>query len=200
MQNRYFTFMAKNNRQGQASVWTKNVITKMRSLLSDPHHRLIFNISLYTGERISAITQLRVIDIWDSQGRVRDEITFGGATRKASKHGTAQTRQVPIHKDLRDILLQYDHPRAGYLFPSRSASGHITSNAVDKYWRRRLLKLGFEGFSTHSSRRWVINSLREAGVEISIIAETMKISIATVRRYLDDDPALCRDAINSLSV
>ena len=59
--------------------------------------------------------------------------------------------------------------------------------------------MDFQGFSTHSSRRWVINKLREAGTEISIIAETMRISVATVRRYLDDDPAACRQAINKLA-
>ena len=60
--------------------------------------------------------------------------------------------------------------------------------------------MGFSGFSTHSSRRWVINKLREAGTEISIIADTMRIAVSTVKKYLDDDPVACEKAIASLPV
>jgi integrase/recombinase XerD len=136
---------------------------------------------------------------YDVKGKVLECITFARGTRKASKHGLAATRQIFIHNDLRLHLEQYDTPLEGYLFPSDSTCGHITHRAVDDYWRKILSKHGIKGFSTHSSRRWVINELRKQGTEISIIAETMAISIATVRAYLDQDPASCKRAIATLS-
>jgi integrase/recombinase XerD len=192
----------KNNRKGKANCWTKNVIKKLRLRLADnPQQRLIFEISLFTGERMGAIVQLEVSDVYDKNGKVLETITFGSATRKASKHGRAQTRQIFIHDDLKEHLKIYTPPQAGYLFPSlRSACGHITTRAVDKLWRSILAEYGYQGYSTHSSRRWVINSLRQAGIEIVNIAEAMGINIATVRRYLDDDPVACRSAISTLSV
>ena len=192
--------MAKNNRSGQAAIWNERTIKKLRSRLTSPQQKLIFEISLCTGERMGTIVQLKVSDVYDHQGKVLNTITFGKTTRKSSKHGLAETRQIPIHPDLRTHLQQYSPPNEGYLFPSNSSQGHITRRAVDKYWRERLQDMGFSGFSTHSSRRWVINKLREAGTEISIIAETMRINISTVRRYLDDDPAACERAIASLPV
>ncbi len=192
--------MAKNNRTGQAAIWDANVIKKLRSRLTSPKQRLIFEISLWTGERMGAIVQLKVRDVYDANGKVLDTITFAPSTRKASKHGQAETRQIPIHPDLKVFLGQYQAPEQGYLFPSQSSAGHITRRGVDDYWRRNLKDLGYSGFSTHSSRRWVINQLRKAGTEISIIAETMRININTVRRYLDDDPVACQKAIASLSV
>ena len=193
--------MAKNNRKGQAGIWELNVIKKLRSRFTSPKQRLIFEISLWTGERMGAIVQLKVSDVYDANGKVLDTITFASSTRKASKHGQGETRQIPIHPDLKIFLGQYQAPQQGYLFPSsRSASGHITRRGVDDFWRRNLINLGYSGFSTHSSRRWVINQLRKAGTEVSIIAETMRISITTVRRYLDDDPVACQKAIASLSV
>lgn len=189
----------KNNHFGKASIWSSAVIRKMRQGLKLPRQRLIFEISLYTGERVGAIVKLKVSDVYDDQGKVLEYITFGRGTRKASKHGVAATRQIFIHDDLRLVLEQYNPPSEGYLFASNSSWGHITPRAVDDYWRRILVSKGIKGFSTHSSRRWVINELRRRGVEISVIAETMAINIATVRRYLDDDPVLCKRAIATLS-
>ena len=183
---------------------------------------------------MGAIVQLKVSDVYDPMGKVRDSITFAGMTRKSSKHGRANTRQIYIHNVLRHALLQYNAPPARtsaglsphrhashdsepkalrgeatsppvsssrYLFKSdRSSSGHITARSVDDYWRKILSEYGYRGFSTHSSRRWVINQLRSAGIEIVTIAETMAIDIATVRKYLDEDPVACRKAIATLSV
>ena len=194
--------MPKVNRKGKAAIWTKPVIRLMRSHLKSPRQRLIFEISLFTGERMGAIVQLKVSDVYDSTGKVRDSITFAGVTRKSSKHGRANTRQIYIHDVLRHALLQYNAPDSScYLFKSdRSSSGHITARSVDDYWRKILSEYGYRGFSTHSSRRWVINQLRSAGIEIVTIAETMAVDVATVRKYLDEDPIACRKAIATLSI
>ena len=193
--------MAKVNRKGKAAIWTKPVISLMRRELKTPQHRLIFEVSLWTGERMGAITQLRVEDCYDERGRVRDRITFGGGTRKSSKHGAADTRQIVMHDILRAALRNYQPPQSGYLFPSELAvSGHITARAVDDYWRRILEGHGYYGFSTHSSRRWIINKLFALGVRIKIIAKALAITTNTVERYLDSNLIDADKAIASLSV
>jgi integrase/recombinase XerD len=192
--------MAKNNRKGQAAIWTPQVIKQMRHHLKSPQQRLIFEISLYTGERMGAITQLRVEDIYNQNGKILGTITFAGSSRKSSKHGVAATRQVAVHPDLAYHLEHFDNPIDGWLFPTGSVSGHISSTAVDKYWRNIFSLLGISGYSTHSSRRWVINTMRKAGVAIVTIAEAMGMNINTVRHYLDHDPADCARAIATLTV
>lgn len=194
--------MAKVNRHGKAKIWSKPVIKLLRSQIKSLAQRLIFEISLYTGERMGAIVQLRKSDVYDGLGKVRDTITFESASRKSSKHGLASSRQIYIHPALRVHLENFTTKiNSNYLFPSpRDTTKHITARAVDDYWRRILTTHGYYGYSTHSSRRWVINQLRRAGTEISIIAETMAIDIATVRKYLDEDPVACKNAIASLSI
>ena len=193
--------MPKVNRHGKAKIWSKPVIKLLRSQLKTDVHRLIFEISLYTGERMGAIVQLRVSDVYDENGKVRECITFASFTRKSSKHGLANTRQIYIHPALKVHLENYKRLGYSYLFPSpRDATKHITARAVDDYWRKILTEAGYYGYSTHSSRRWVINSLRKAGIELITIAECMAIDIATVRKYLDEDPVACRKAIATLSV
>jgi integrase/recombinase XerD len=125
----------KNHGKGQAAIWTPQIIRKMRSRLVSPQQRLIFEISLFTGERMGAITQLRVSDVYAQNGRTLDTITFASNTRKSTKHGLANTRQVAVHPDLRFYLEAYAPPSQGYLFPTGSHDGHISLRAVDKYWR-----------------------------------------------------------------
>ncbi|MEL6437858.1 MAG: hypothetical protein AAFQ80_01185 [Cyanobacteria bacterium J06621_8] len=110
--------MPKNNREGKAAIWTPSVIAYMRKNLICPRQRLIFEILLWTGERMGAIVQLRVSDVYDSNGQVREQITFSGKTRKGSKHGAASTRQIFIHDVLRQHLAHYTPPTSGYLFDS----------------------------------------------------------------------------------
>ena len=191
--------MSKNNRQGKAAIWDKNVIKQLRQRLDCSRQRLIFEISLFTGERMGAITQLSVSDVYDTSGKVRNYLTFQAHTRKSTRWGTAQDRTVKIHPDLRVFLTQYTPPSQGFLFPSSGKSGHITRRAVDDYWRKRFVDMGFTGFSTHSSRRWLINKLGKT-TRIQIIAEFMKMRIETVRYYLDDDPNACDAAISSISI
>lgn len=193
--------MAKSNRNGKAAIWTKPVIQYLRSQLNTPQQRLIFEISLWTGERIGAICQLKVKDVYTDSGKVKDAITFAGVTRKSSKHGQAKTRQIAVHDVLHSALKQYPLPESGYLFPSKhSKTGHISPRSVDEYWRKILVKKGYVGFSTHSSRRWVINQLFKQGKRIKVIAKAMAIDTATVERYLDDAYIEANLAIASLSV
>ena len=129
----------KNNRHGKAAIWTPTVIKKLRSRLNTPQQRLIFEISLWTGERMGAIVQLKVSDVYDKNGKVLDVITFGSSTRKSSKHGLASTRQIWIHDELRIHLNSYTPATQGYLFPSpRDTTKHLTARAVDDYWRKIL--------------------------------------------------------------
>lgn len=191
----------KNNRRGQSKIWSTNAIKKMRANLKSPMQRLIFEISLYTGERIGAIVCLKVRDVFDCDGRPLDFITFSGSTRKSSKHGIAKTRQVLIHPDLKEFLQMYSpNPDLYYLFPTESHNNHISTQAVDKYWRKIFQDNGLMGYSTHSSRRWVINQLRKNGVALLTIAETMGMTISTVRHYCDLDPEDCSRAIATLTV
>lgn len=192
----------KNNRKGKAKVWSKTAIKKMRQHLKSPAQRLIFEISLYTGERVGAIVSLKISHVYNLQGKPLSHITFAGSSRKSSKHGAASTRSVLIHPELREALNHYPLPKDSiYLFPSSwSNQHHISTRAVDDYWRKIFAECGLEGYSTHSSRRWVINQLRKNGVALLTIAETMGMNIQTVKHYCDVDPEDCCRAIATLSV
>ncbi|MCC6398401.1 MAG: tyrosine-type recombinase/integrase [Bacteroidetes bacterium] len=76
--------------------------------------RAIFTLGRYTGERISAILQLKIGDIVQC-GRVTDEVTY----RRASRKGKVEGRTVKLHPRAKTALIAWikQRARAGTLSP-----------------------------------------------------------------------------------
>ena len=162
----------KLNRKGQASLLDRKKYLQILDELKNPRHRLIFLIGAYTAERWGAIRQLKITDVYNVDGSVRDYITFDKLTRK----GKRDSRVVRIHPDLRKELNDYQLPTdTVFLFPSPvNRDLPITQDACDDFLRRTVEKLGLVGISTHSTRRSAItNFYRQSGGKI---AETKKFS------------------------
>lgn len=193
----------KRNRYGKAAIFKPSEISKVRRAISSDVHRLFFEIALYTGERAGAIAQLQVSDVYAPNGSPLNLITFRSSTRKRSPNGKAATRQVPIHPELRQFLRSYPPPSGGYLFPSpRDRNKHISYDAFYQYQQKIFERCGldYRGFSTHSTRRYLINSLVRNGVNLEIIRQvTGHKSLNTLKEYIDDNPDICASAIATLN-
>ena len=182
----------KIDRHGKASIFEKEDIKKIRKVFDVNAHRAIFEIALLTGERIGAVIQLNVRDVYDASGGVRQAITFEKSTRK----GKTETRQVDVHPDLAGYLANYEHPTEGYLFPGRS--GHITYNGVLDYWKRKFKECGIDnkGFTPHSPRRWFITQLVRNGVDIATVqAITGHKNVTILLGYVADNATVRKNAI-----
>jgi len=191
--------MGKNNRHGQAAIFSQSDLGRIRRQLQKPEHRLLFDVARYTGERIGAIRQLRVENAYDFAGRPLPEITFQAQTRKADRRGRRNTRQCPVHPELREILLNNDPPAGGYLFPGEH--GPLSAQACDSFLRRAIANAGLahKGFSTHSFRRTLITRLSEMGVELRTIqAITGHQDLKSLQRYIEVDPKRAARAIAML--
>ena len=192
--------MAKNNRSGQAAVLTETQLNRVRKNLKAKHHKLIFDIARYTGERAGAIVQLQVRDVFDGQGQPREEITFRAQTRKARPGGQRETRQVWVNEALKERLEAYSPPSDSvWLFPGLKA-GHLSWSAFDKALRRAICKakLAHVGISTHSFRRTA--ATRIAG---QFDAKTLQQTIGwkdarNALRYVEVDQRRVRSALSIL--
>ena len=194
----------KKNRCGKAAIFSPNEITKIRKAFSVPQHRAIFEIALYTGERMGAICQLKVDDVYRSPSILHEVITFPARTRKARPNGKRESRQVAIHADLKSFLLSYSAPNEGYLFPGRGGSNsHITYDSVYQYWQHKFLKLGLDhrGFSTHSPRRWFITNLVSNGIDVKTLQQiTGHKSTSVLLGYVEENFYAARRAIATLKI
>lgn len=185
--------MPKINRCGQARIWDDLDLTRLIKNISNPRHKLIIDLLQYTGERIGAIVQLDVSDVYEdpSSKKVRSVILFRAKTRKGNNQGKRESRQLPIHHALKHSLEQFSPPETGYLFASPTSPGqHITVASVDRWFRVALEKAGLicRGYSLHSFRRTCLTNLRKKGVDVKMIQKfSGHKSLDSLQRYLDCD-------------
>ncbi|MGK7899292.1 MAG: tyrosine-type recombinase/integrase [Xenococcus sp. (in: cyanobacteria)] len=201
----------KQNRNGKAAIFSAEDIKKIRKAFDIAHHRCIFEIALFTRERMGAIVQLEVDDVYrDATKSIpHDVITFKARTRKARPDGTVETRQVPLHPDLKSFLESYKPTLDGYLFPGRVtktnllSSQHITYDSMYQYWVNKFSDLGIDhrGYSTHSSRRWLITNLVRNGTDLkTVMAITGHKNVNVLLGYVGADYQVCKNALAAVTV
>jgi len=104
----------KIDRHGRAKILTQSEIQLLFSSgLLNNRSRALFGICLYTACRINEACTLLTVDVYDTLGRVRTELTI----RKGNTKGKLATRSIPVIEDLRLLLTTYLPPPAStYLF------------------------------------------------------------------------------------
>jgi integrase/recombinase XerD len=192
----------KNNRCGQASLLTDVEYSKLRKQLKTQKYKLLLDLAWYSGERWGAIIQLKVSDVYNSDGSPRETITFRASTRKARPDGSRETRQVPVHPVLNESLGAYQPPGDSvWLFPSRDGQKPITWRNGYDILQRACEKCGFsaKGISTHSTRRSFITKLHKNGASPYTIKKiTGHRDYKALERYIDIDSEQIKGAIATL--
>lgn len=195
--------MPKINGSGKAKILSDAELSRIRKQLTQPSHRLLFDILRFTGERIGAVVQLQRLDVFDAAGKPREYITFRGSTRKAAAGKKAKTRQLVIHPILKESLEGFEiNKDSSWLFPARGNNEtHITRQGADDILRRACDKagLGGAGISLHSFRRTLITRLHERGVGIGTIkAISGHASLRSIQEYIDVSDEQVKSAITLL--
>ncbi len=178
----------KNNRFGQAAILSDSDYSKIRREFKSEKYKLLWDLAWYTGERWGALVQLKVEDVYHSNGKPRETITFRANTRKARPDGKRETRQLPVHPALRDSLLQYKRNATTWIFSSRDGLSHISLRIADKILRGAVERASLEhrGISTHSTRRSFITKLHDKGVDLYTIQKiTGHSDLKALGRYVE---------------
>ena len=191
----------KNQGFGKAAILSDADYSKIRRQIIQAKYKLLLDLAWYTGERWGALVQIKLDDVY-IDASPKPEITFRARTRKAGPDGRRQTRQVPIHPNLEEILQAYS-PETGteWLFPNPTRNHHISLRCADYVLRAAIDKAGLsnKGISTHSTRRSFINKLYRKGVDIYTIQQiTGHRDIKALLGYIDPSIDKIRGAIASL--
>ena len=120
-------------------------------------NRTIFAIGRFTGERISAILQLKVSDVMQGN-KVADAIAY----RRANRKGKVEGRTVVLHLKAKEALAAWINQLArknalnpdDYVFQSRKGQRPISRIQYHRILKNAIHPNGFGGkIATHSMRK-----------------------------------------------
>ena len=182
--------MCKTNRSGKATLLTKQQLELFLANLP-VKYSLLAEIMYFTAGRVNEITTLRVRNI-----NIKDALL---TIEKASTK-TKETRQIPLPKHLLGNLESWikgnmlDGDDFIFFTDSRNTNvkkgeKSVSTQSVDKYFRKTFDWVGINGASTHSFRRTRLTQLHiDEGWSLREIMDISgHSSIVSLQQYLDTD-------------
>ena len=196
----------------QAKVLTKKDINKVLIYLSLRKHsarnRCMWMFSYLAGMRVGEIAALRLCDVLDKEGKVKNVIYLSAFQTKGVKG-----RTVVLSSKLRDEVDSYlkirfkmsdllaitftDTTRALFNTQKSFHRGFTASTACQMMnsWYQEALGEG----SSHSGRRSFITNLANKGVSVRVLQELAGHSnLSVTQRYIDVNQSMLRSSVELL--
>jgi integrase/recombinase XerD len=158
-------------------------------------------LSFYAGLRACEIAALRIGDVFDASGAVRDTIYLSAAQTKGN-----DTATVLVNKKLRAQLKQYAlrypkqvaKPDAALIFSGKG--GSFTAQTVVNLFQRLYKLAHIAGASSHSGRRQFVTELADKGINARVVqALARHKNLNTTMRYIDLNENKLRAAVELVS-
>ena len=185
----------------QAKLLTETEVRRLRAVVDSLRHETrnhtAVALSFYAGLRACEIAALRIKDVFDDTGAVRDTIYLSAAQTKGN-----DTCTVLVNRRLRAQLQRYAlvypkraaQPTQALIFSSKG--GGFTAQTMVNLFQRLYKLAGIGGASSHSGRRQFVTELADKGINarvVQILARHKHLS--TTQRYIDVNDNKLRAAI-----
>jgi len=147
--------------------------------------RIMFNIGIYVGLRVSDILELRVRDVRDKKGNIKDRV-------KIREIKTGKEREFVLNPNMKKSLADYVDGKEDreWMFPSRNKGGknHITRQRAYSIINNACLECGVENTGTHTMRKtfgyWYYKKYQDVATLQKILNHS---SPTTTLRYIGID-------------
>ena len=172
----------------------------VNSLRYQTRNHTIIALSFYAGLRACEIAALRVGDVFDETGGVKDTIYLSADQTKGSDSGSVLvntklrrqllkfTKQYPVHVSTRSAPL---------LFSAKG--GGFTAQTIVNLFKRIYKMAGIDGASSHSGRRQFVTQLADRGINARLVQVLARHKhLSTTQRYIDVNENALRNAVELL--
>jgi len=194
-------YFGKNTMAKQAKVLNSTEIRRVLDFCATRKHsarnRALVMMMFNTGMRVSEVASLRIRDVVDSEGNIKNEILLLAENTK-----TNEARTVFVNDKLRKELQQYSKLLASdkinykFFYSQKRNSDGFTANTLTQHFHYLYKRVGLDGCSSHSARRTFITTLANKGIGVRVI---MGLSghkaLSSVQCYIDCNSELMRNAV-----
>ncbi|MDG4656044.1 tyrosine-type recombinase/integrase [Ectobacillus antri] len=146
-----------------------HLLRKMKQFLlqSSKRDALLFSFAVNSGLKVSEILQLKICDVVDHQGQIRQSILF--RNEKTKKH-----KWFAINKELHEALTAYLKERTlqdrnEYLLKSQKGKKSITRQHAWFILNKAAKEVGLDGISSHTLRKTWGYICYKSGVDIAFL-------------------------------
>jgi integrase/recombinase XerD len=160
-------------------------------------NRAMVCVSFFAGLRAKEIAALRVKDVVDPDGKVRDEF-YLTAEQSKGNYGRTVTVSEKLKKELSKYIESHKPKSPDHMFfytQKRMREGFDAASMVN-YFYHLYRNVGIYGASSHSGRRSMITAMASKNVSVRVI---MAISghrqLSSVQRYIDVNSDQLRAAV-----
>lgn len=188
------------SKQGKASTLDQAQHSAMLQFLSNSRHsernKAIYLLTYRAGLRIGSVAGLRLNDVIDSSGKLKEVVNLHSSIVKGGKNYAAYINHPELRAALVDFLrIRRDRKGVDALFMSQKGTG-FTPNSLSHLMLKLYGSAGFEQASSHSGRRSFATNILRSGVDIVALKTLMNHSnIATTAEYVSHNEEYLKQAI-----
>ena len=194
-------YLERKTMSKQAKTLNQQELRKVLDYISTRKHaarnRAMLMTTFLSGMRVGEVSSLRMKDVIDAEGNVRNEIRL---TPEMTKGDSA--RIVFVNERLRKELEQYlrihksNSPDSKLFYSQKKSSNGFNSNTLAQHFHFLYKRAGLDGASSHSGRRTFITNLASKGVGVRVLMNLAgHKSIATTQAYIDINDNMLRSAV-----
>jgi len=179
----------------------KRLTAVINSLRYQSRNHTIIALSFYAGLRACEIAALRIGDVFDEAGGVKDTIYLSADQTKGSDSGSVLVN-TKLRRQLLKFAKQYpihtSHRSAPLLFSAKG--GGFTAQTIVNLFKRLYKMAGIDGASSHSGRRQFVTQLADRGINARLVQVLARHKhLSTTQRYIDVNENALRNAVELLN-
>jgi len=176
----------------------KRLTAVINSLRYPTRNHTIIALSFYAGLRACEIAELKVSDVFDPDGNVKDTIYLSSSQTKGSDSCTVLVNsklqkqlvkyaaQYPQHVKKSDAKLIFSAKRRGF-----------SAQTIVNLFQRLYASAGIPGASSHSGRRQFVTKLADQGINARLVQTLARHKhLSTTQRYIDVNESALRIALD----
>jgi len=164
-------------------------------------NRLVLVLSYYVGMRSCEICSLKVSDVLDSDGNIKESVILKSYQTKGKKCNTVCFSEF-VRNEISKYLTKYKkltENDSHYLIESQKG-GKFSSSTLQHLFKHLYELVGFDDCSSHSGRRTFITQLSERGISVRVIQELARHeNMTTTQRYIDVSVDKLKKSVETVS-